>query len=301
MSLLQQRLVELTPSWSVVRPHEKWIRGLVALKDGSFVSCSDDKTAKRWIVIDSPNNRTVELAGTYVGHSDFVMCGAEKVTNVSFVTGSADKCLKEWDTATGRCLKTIRMSHEIWCLLRTRNESSIICGLYGGWVEIRRASDLSLVSSLHIHTNIVKDVCELEDGTFLSGSYDKTLKRWDETGKVLQSLSGHTQPIWRVMELKSDIAVSASMDYTAMVWRISTAEHLRTLTIHNAYVYGVENLPSRNKFVTGSWDKSLRVWDSVTENCIEVIQLQQRVQATITLRDGSIVIANNDLLEIRRT
>jgi len=33
-------------------------------------------------------------------------------------------------------------------------------------------------------------MCELEDGTFVSGGFSGTMKRWDVNGRVLQTFSG---------------------------------------------------------------------------------------------------------------
>ena len=72
-----------------------------------------------------------------------------------------------------------------------------------------------------------------EDGSFVSAAW-KTMKRWDEKGTVLQTFSGHSNYINRVIELNRDVIVSAqSKDTTVKMWKVSTGECLRTLTLHS--------------------------------------------------------------------
>jgi len=60
----------------------------VTLRDGSFVSCSYDGTAKRWIISGKNNSNgvdvncgTIQLAGTFVGHGKRVTSAIEKDDN----------------------------------------------------------------------------------------------------------------------------------------------------------------------------------------------------------------------------
>jgi len=61
----------------------------------------------------------------------------------------------------------------------------------------------------------------LEDGTFVSSSEDRSVKRWDENGTVLRTFAGHTHRIKSVIELINDILVAMSWDSIVVVWRVS--------------------------------------------------------------------------------
>src|SRR5207245_2793411 len=124
------------------------------------------------------------------------------------------------------------------CLLKTKEKSRFVCGLGNGTVELRRVSDLGVLSSFKIHreSEAVESICELEDGSFVSAA-ENTMKRWDDKGRVLQTFFGHSHSIYRVIELNRDVIVSASKDTTVRMWRVSTGECLRTLTLHSSIVY----------------------------------------------------------------
>jgi len=78
-------------------------------------------------------------------------------------------------------------------MIKTKDQQRVVIGLRGGTVEIRRISDLDVISSFNIHhCGVVLCVCELQDGSFVSSSDGADLKRWSEDGTVLQIFIGHT-------------------------------------------------------------------------------------------------------------
>jgi len=162
-------------------------------------------------------------------------------------------------------------------------------------------SDLGLISSFKIHNvdeKSVRSICELDDGSFVSTAF-WDMKRWDGTGTVLQIFYGHLlNYINRVMELKRDIIVSASSDRTVKMWRVSTGECLRTLTLHSGRVTGLEKVMD-GLFVSGCLDGKTAVWDD-EGNSIETHQSGWSAGVMTSLRDGSIVTADKDLIVIRR-
>jgi len=114
---------------------------LVALSDGSFVTCSQTGTeglVKRWTVCyndatstnDNDSSNSFQLAGTF-RHNSAVLCAAEKDRN-TIITGSFDGWLREWNVQTGECLKQLEfIAHEplrlissVTSLLITKNKSN---------------------------------------------------------------------------------------------------------------------------------------------------------------------------------
>jgi len=83
MALVARRIYRQTP-------HSGQVRDIVELRDGTLVSCSSDKTAKRWSISHDNSNHNnndsdydhsgVRLLTTYVGHQSEVMSVAEKDT-----------------------------------------------------------------------------------------------------------------------------------------------------------------------------------------------------------------------------
>jgi len=111
-------------------------------------------------------------------------------------------------------------------MLQTKSKLYFVCGFDNGTIEIRRSNNLrAVVSSFKVQTNI-RTICELTDGSFVSGSKASDLERWNRSGTVLQTFD-HLG-VLKVIELRSDVIVSAT-DTNLKVWRVSTGECLHTL------------------------------------------------------------------------
>jgi len=66
--------------------HGDWVTALVGLSDGSsFVSCSCDRSVKRWSLSSDPD-RQLHHVGTYSGHTGAVRCAVEGVSNNTLIT-----------------------------------------------------------------------------------------------------------------------------------------------------------------------------------------------------------------------
>ena len=285
------QLFEPTPSVTFSNPHADYVNAFVELKDGSFLSCSNDFTAKRWLRTTTNN---LELLGTYQGHQNAVCCAMEKDDD-TLITGSIDNTLKVWSTTTCECLDTLPVGSAVFCLLKTNDKSRFFCGLLGGGrVELRRVSDLGVLSYF---TRYVWRICELEDGSFVSVSW-KTMTRWDENNAVLQIFSGHSDVINGVIALNRDVIVSASKDTTVKMWKVSTGVCLRTLILHSDNVRGLEKV-NDGVFASGSVDGRIVVWNEKGD-CIETHQSNSQITAMTILRDGSIVTADKYLIEVRQ-
>jgi len=251
---------------------------IVVLSDGSFVLCSSDRTAKRWLIsttttstTNDNNTMTLELVGTFAGHTADVATAVEKRDNNTLITSAFDSTLKEWDIRTCECLRTINIDGgSVRNMAITKDESKVLCGVSNGLIELRTASDLGHICTIDIHDrHSINWCCELEDGSFVSCAYT-TMKRWKEDGKVIQTFAGGAY-ITRVIELDNDTLVTTSGGKEVTIWKASTGECLRTLEQHHIGRTRLVKL-SRNKFVTRGNDL-LRVWND-EGCCIETISLE---------------------------
>jgi len=241
--------------------------------------------------------------GTYVGHKEGVTSAVE-LDDILILTGSLDGTLKVWNKRTCECLCSFITSDSVRCMIRSKDKSLILCGLKSGAIEMRRADDLDVISwKFEFHSEFTSAgavwcICELEDGSFVSGSYG-TMKRWDVNGTVLQTfcgpIAGH-HAFLIVMELSSDIIVALSTNNTLTIWKLSTGKLL--LTIPTVHIRGIVKL-SDDKFVTGSVDTTIRVWNAMTGQCIETVSTDRPINA-ITRVGDSIVTASWDRIEVRK-
>jgi len=243
------------------------------------------------------------------------MCAVEK-DNDTIITGSRDDRLKEWNTTSYQSLRTVNVYSEVYALTKTRNGERVLCGLLDGSIEVRNTDGLGLIFVVNTHAReVVFCIRELEDGSFVSTSCDKTMKRWNDKGEVLQVFSGHVNSVLTATQMTSDTIVSSG-DRTLKLWKLSTGECLSTIKAHVESIPGLFKL-SKDKIVSASTDKTIRVWDvrcdviqfshdtltiliSNRGGCIETIRTGYSVQAMIRLRNGSIVTVSPTLLEVRQ-
>jgi len=207
--------------------------------------------------------------------------------------------LKEWIIDTCECLFTLEVGCEVYSLSKSKDNKRIACGLSDGRIEMRRMSDFGCWASFHFHSGAVYSLCTLEDGSFISGSGDRTMKRWSgEDGVVLQNFSGHRNAISRVIQLKSDVIVSASLNKVLKIWKVSSGECLHTLSLHSNLLYGLVKI-SDGLFASGAEDESLRVWNERGE-CIETIAIRALKPMAMTRLGDTIVVADKWHFEIRK-
>jgi len=288
------------------RPHEKWVNALVVLEDGSFVSCSGDNTAKRWLLVNHNDETRLQLVGVYEGHTSEVRCALERDDHVSIVTGAFDRTLRVWNTATSECVQIQKLPSGVCTLLKTSRgknvgsstttSSFIVCGLCHGMIELRRMDDLSLISTLDFHyPEPVYQIRELADGCFVSSARDNTLKSWDAVkGTLLQTFLGHSAPIRRLIVLSYDRVVSASDDNTIRIWKASTGECLYI----SPCTYKSCLAKLNDKTFMSDIDNKLVFLDERGEHLLSY--KPTAVSALARLKDGSIVIGNDHRFELLR-
>jgi len=198
-------------------------------------------------------------------------------------------------------------------MTKAKDGESLACGREDGSIEMRKTSDLSLVGSspFYLHSGAVHCLRTLEDGTFVSGSSDKTMKRWDGyDGLVLQVFSGHRNTVSRIIELQRDLIVSASSNKELKIWRVSSTStstsispgsrgvSLHTMTHHSNRLRGLVKVSSNDGlFATVALDNTVRVWNG-SGACIKTIDTHVLGPTAMTRLGDTLVITSRRWLEI---
>ncbi|MBE9181566.1 serine/threonine protein kinase [Oculatella sp. LEGE 06141] len=109
--------------------------------------------------------------------------------------------------------------------------------------------------------------------TFVSGSYDRTIKVWDlQSGALLDTLEGHQDAV-RDVAISTDgtTLVSGSGDKTIKVWDLQTRQVLRTLSGHSGPVWSVSISPDKTTIASGSYDGTIKIWNLNTGEMIRAL------------------------------
>jgi ribosomal RNA-processing protein 9 len=169
------------------------------------------------------------------GHQLAVTCVAITDDEKTVFSGSKDCCIIKYDVETNTRLFTFKGG-------RDKPE-------FGG------------------HTNQVYSIAVSSDGRFLaSGGMDNKIRIWDaQNNKLLDTFSGHRDFITGLsFRFGSHQLFSASNDRTVKVWNCDDMAYIDTLYGHQSPITAVDSL-TRERCVTSSSDKTVRVWKVVEE------------------------------------
>jgi WD40 repeat protein len=236
--------------------HTKPVGGALELKDGRFLSWSDDHTLRLW-------NSEGELLQTMQRHS-FKVSGVLLFDDGRFLSWSvkADpSALLLWD-ADGQLLRTLQ------------GHSSNITGalaLPDGRI-LTWSDDKTLrlwdkhgepLRTLRGHRDAVSGALALTDGRILSwgnGIKDYNLRLWSSNGERLRTLQGHSESVKGALVLPDRRILSWSLDHTLRVWD-NDGRLLHTAEGHSGAVRGALAL-TNGGFL--SWDSNhdRRLWDA---------------------------------------
>jgi len=194
--------------------------------------------------VNSPIAAKTEL--WLFGHSINVETVAYSPDGKYLASGSWDKTIKIWDAVSGREIRT-----------------------------------------LEGHTSTVCSVAYSPDGKYLaSGSWDKTIRIWDMvSGKNIRTLYEHSGTVCSVAySPDGKYLASGSGDNTIRIWDIADffkivyasginiRINMRTLQGHFGYVNSVAYSPDGKYLASGSYDNTIRIWDTVSGKIIQTLK-----------------------------
>ena len=123
--------------------------------------------------------------------------------------------VKGFPAGWGTCFRSVKLNDQPRTLACWKDILAV--GLYYGCITILNATTGSQVAVLSEHTDQVRSLTFMPDGTSLvSGSQDSTVKLWDvQTSGVVKTFHGHTNGVSSVsISADCTIIASGSKDHT---------------------------------------------------------------------------------------
>jgi WD40 repeat protein len=161
---------------------------------------------------------------SFSGHTDAIKCMRWGGSNLLY-SGSQDRTIKVWDTATGERLFTLGEP--------TDGINSIAMDPTGKMVA--------------------------------AGGLDKSIRIWAleaKAGRLLQSQIAHEDAILKLAWSPDGATlVSASADRTIKVFKVPQLTEIKTIAHQPDWTYGLEFAPDGKTFAAGRYDGSLSIYD----------------------------------------
>lgn len=134
-------------------------------------------------------------------------------------------------------------------------------------------------------------------GVVATGGADRKVKIWNitQTAAHLKTTLAGSNAAITCIDLESDLVLASSNDFASRVWTID-GKLRRTLTGHSNKVLAVRFLGVPNKVVSGSHDRTLKIWDLNRHACIRTLFAGSSCNDLVTreVQDSAIISGHFD-------
>jgi len=229
---------------------------------------SDDAVVRVW---DFKGGSTRHV---FSGHRDRIW----SVTTISptrVASGSEDCTVKIWDLSRNECAATLT-GHEqrVWSVAALGSHR-LVSASEDSTLRIWDNHHGQLLSILE-SSGYVLSVTSLGGDQFASTSSDSTIRIWAtamksswECQKVLSSHTGEIQCIAAITAAR----LASACNNAVFIWDFITGDRLNRFEGHEDKVFSVAKADKvGNRIVSGSKDKTVRVWDIAHRECIAVLR-----------------------------
>ena len=306
--------------------HQGQVSALACSPDGTrLVSAGDDTTVRLWEIEQR------RLLHVLYGHTGGVTSVGFHPSGTLIVSGGIDQSAHIWDAHTGQPLHILQEHGYIvsavafspdGTLLATAGHDQTVRLWDWQHTQVRHRLTghtgpvVTLAFSPHpIHWNSATDMTREEKTRVVlaSGGFDQTVRLWDvQSGEALGCLTGHQAPILTtVFSPDGAWLMSGSDDQSIRVWDMHSGvesgargQTARLLQGHYGAVTALAVSPqtseSQSLLVSGSNDKTVRLWNLATGNALASLRGHSKwIQALVFTPNQTLLVGGNDGQNVR--
>jgi WD40 repeat protein len=256
--------------------------------DNSILTGSTDKTARLWDMHGNPIK-------VFKGHEEMIWAVSFSPDGKTILTGSMDKTARLWDI-NGK-MQQVFEGHEgsINSVAFSPDGKSILTGSWDKTVRLWSLDGTLLHKFPDLGGNVNSVGFSPDGKCIVVGSMDKTVRLWDLQGNVIQIFKGNDGYVSCVAfapDGKNLLTVSSSIyfsmpeteDNTACLWDLN-GNQLQFFKGHGGRIISVAFSPDGKNILTGSWDKTARLWEVkkshnkfMIENSYQDLSVSQKIK-----------------------
>jgi len=247
---------------TLLRGHTKGVNDCAWAPNNRVASGGDDNDVRFWD-ISAPDQGHV-----LSGHTNPVFCVRYDASGTYLASGSYDNTIRLWDAKTGTFLRELSGHTEPVTSLDFVGQNTLISGSYDGLIHIWDVASGTLtktlndgscpISNLRVHSTFV-----------LVSRLDGIVRLWKEEfgHHVIREYSGHINKKYCLGTtlLRSQHIVSGSEDNKIYIWSVQSSKVEKILEGHTGPVMSVDSSKERNILVSGSMDKTVKIWNFTTK------------------------------------
>ncbi|CAG8888404.1 unnamed protein product [Penicillium egyptiacum] len=238
------------------------------------------------------------------GHSSSVQSVAFSPDSQLLASGSDDKTIRLWDTATGALQQTLEgHTDSVQSVTFSPDGRLLASSSDDKTIRLWKTATGALQQTLKGHTDSVQSVAFSPDSRLLaSSSDDKTILLWNiAIGALQQTLEGHIDWVQSVIfSPDGRLLASSSDDETILLWNTATGALQQTLKGHTDSVQSVVFSPDGQLLASSSYDETVRLWDTATGALQQTLEGHtDSVQSVVFSPNGQLLASSSDDKTIR--